>query len=66
MRVVKITEGGESSIKFDLGGKLQGRGAWVCRKIECIEKAKKSRAFERMLKTRAAEEVYEELLSCAM
>ena len=66
LRVAKMTENGASAIKFDPEVKLQGRGAWVCGKIECIEKARKSRVFERMLKAHAAEEVYGELLSCAM
>ncbi|MCL2768307.1 MAG: YlxR family protein, partial [Synergistaceae bacterium] len=62
LKVVRITDDGMKTIKFDPGVKLQGRGAWVCRKKECIEKAKKSRAFERMLKACATEGVYGELL----
>jgi len=62
LKVVRITDDGVKAIKFDPEAKLQGRGAWVCRKIECIEKTKKSRAFERMLKAQVTEGVYEELL----
>ena len=62
LRVARISGDGVRVIKFDFESKLQGRGAWVCKNIECIEKAKKSRAFERMLKSHAIEDVYEELL----
>jgi len=63
LRVAKIiSDDGVSIIKFDFEAKIQGRGAWVCKKKECVEKAKKSRAFERILKVSAAEDVYEELL----
>ena len=64
LKVVRITDGAMKIIKFDPEVKLQGRGAWICKKRECIERVKKSRAFERMLKAYAVEGVYEELL-CA-
>jgi len=62
-RVARIIgDDGMKTIKFDFGAKLQGRGAWVCRNRECIEKAMKTRAFERILKVQATKNVYEELL----
>ena len=63
LRVVRIAgDDGVKTIEFDSGNKLQGRGAWVCNKRECIEKTMKTRAFERMLKARATKNIYEELL----
>ena len=46
MRVVR-TETGE--LKLDLGGKLNGRGAYLCRDANCLAKAFKTRALERAL-----------------
>jgi predicted RNA-binding protein YlxR (DUF448 family) len=67
LRVVRIIENdGERVIKFDPSVKLQGRGAWVCRKKECIEKVKKIHAFERALKAHIIEDIYEDLLSCVL
>jgi predicted RNA-binding protein YlxR (DUF448 family) len=64
LRVVRIVnDNGAKIIKFDPEAKLQGRGAWVCRKKECIEKVKKSRAFERVLKANIIEKMFEEF-SC--
>jgi len=64
LKVVRITnDDGAKMVIYDAKVKLQGRGAWVCRKKECIDKVKKSRAFERTLKARVMESIYEEL-SC--
>ena len=43
--------------------KLNGRGAYICKKNTCIEKAKKSKAFSRSFKTPVEEKIYEELLN---
>jgi predicted RNA-binding protein YlxR (DUF448 family) len=66
LRVVRIIyDNGTKVIKFDPKAKLQGRGAWVCKKKECIEKVKKSNTFERILKAHVIDNIYEEL-SCVI
>ena len=63
LKVVRIIgDDGEKIIKYDPEAKLQGRGAWVCANRECIDKAKKSKAFERVLKAHIEENIYEDLL----
>lgn len=63
LRVVRIiVNNGEKTIIFDPGANLQGRGAWVCKNKECIEKVKKSNAFERVLKAKVKGDIYEDLL----
>lgn len=57
LRVVKTEEG----IKLDLTGKAQGRGAYICPSIECMEKAKKSKALERALESTTSEELFAEI-----
>ena len=54
IRVVKTPEG---EIKVDFTGKLNGRGAYICKSVECFEKAL-SRAFECQI----TDEVYDELM----
>ncbi|MBR1762337.1 MAG: YlxR family protein [Eubacterium sp.] len=44
VRVVKSKDG---EISLDLTGKKAGRGAYVCKNIECLKKARKKKAFER-------------------
>ena len=40
IRVVKSKEG---DISLDLTGKKSGRGAYICKSVECFEKARKAR-----------------------
>lgn len=55
VRVVKSREG---DVSLDLTGKKAGRGAYVCKNLECLKKARKKRAFERAFKMQISEEVF--------
>lgn len=55
VRVVKSPEG---DISVDLTGKKSGRGAYICRCTECLNKAKKSRRLEKAFSCRIDDEVY--------
>ena len=46
---------------LDTTGRKNGRGAYVCLKPECLEKARKNKGLERSLKTGIPVEVYEKL-----
>ena len=54
-----LVTGGE--ISLDLTGKKSGRGAYVCKSLECYQKARKARRFERSLSCKIPEEVYEQM-----
>ena len=54
MRVVKTPDG---SIELDFTGKKSGRGAYVCRNIDCLIKARKAKRLERSLNTSIPEDV---------
>lgn len=58
LRIVKTPEG---EIKADLTGKLNGRGAYIKKDEETLDKAIKSRALERHLESSINSEVYEEI-----
>lgn len=58
MRILK-TETGEFLVDAD--GKKNGRGAYICRSVECFRKAVKSRGLERSFKQQIPEEVYDRL-----
>ncbi len=55
----EVVQSGE--ISLDLTGKKSGRGAYVCRSTECLDKACKARRFERSLSCKIPDEVYERL-----
>lgn len=58
VRVVRTPEG---NVIIDLKGKANGRGAYLKKDIEVIEKAKKSKILDRTLEISVSEEIYEEL-----
>lgn len=55
VRVVKSKEG---EVSLDLTGKKPGRGAYICRDIQCFEKARKSRRLEKAFSCRIEDDVY--------
>lgn len=57
-RVVRTPEG---NVVVDPSGRANGRGAYLCLKTACLEKAIKSRALERALETKVEADVYETL-----
>lgn len=58
MRILK-TETGDFLVDAD--GKKNGRGAYICRSVECFRKAVKSKGLERSFKQQIPEEVYDRL-----
>ena len=58
VRIVKIPSG---EIVLDKTGKLSGRGAYICRSISCLNKAKKASRIERSLECSIPEDVYKRL-----
>lgn len=60
MRVVFNKEDG---ISVDLTNKKNGRGAYVCKNKDCVDKAKKSKRLNQVLKANVDTQIYEELLN---
>ena len=58
IRVVRTPEG---NVSLDFGGKLNGRGAYLCPDPECLKRAIRSKALERSLEVEIPEEVYAHL-----
>jgi len=58
MRVLKTADEG---IILDTTGKKNGRGAYLCQTMECLQKARKNRGLERSFKMSIPNEVYDNL-----
>ena len=58
IRILKTTE---DEIVIDATGKKNGRGAYLCRSMDCLEKAVKNKGLERSLKVKIPSEVYDAL-----
>ena len=58
MRILR-TESGDFVV--DAEGKKNGRGAYICRSVECFRKAVRSRGLERSFKQEIPQDVYDRL-----
>jgi len=58
IRVVKNKEG---EVSIDLTGKKPGRGAYICKDENCLQKAFKNKRLEKNLETTINEDVYNKL-----
>lgn len=58
IRVVKSPEG---EVSVDLTGKKSGRGAYICKNKECLEKAFKTKRLSRNLDIAIDEVIYNRL-----
>ena len=58
IRIVRTPEG---EVKWDPSGRANGRGAYLCRKPECLAKAKKNKRLASSLKASLSEEIFETL-----
>lgn len=58
VRVVKSKDG---KVAIDLTGKKDGRGAYICRDIECFNKARRAKRFEREFACEIPEDVYADM-----
>ncbi len=61
--LIRIVRSADGSIQLDLKGKLSGRGAYICRRVSCFERAVKTKALERSLEVSIPKEVYDSVLA---
>lgn len=59
--LIRIVKNKDGNISIDKTGKANGRGAYICDNIECLEKLIKTKRLERTFETAIKEEVYNEL-----
>ncbi len=55
--LVRIVRTPEGTLQLDLTGRMNGRGAYVCRDDACLDKALKRKALQRSLKEEISEDV---------
>lgn len=58
-RVVKSPSG---EVSLDMTGKANGRGAYISKSIDAIEKARKSKCLNRALEIEVPEEIYDRMI----
>ena len=58
LRIVKSKEG---IIEVDLTGKKNGRGAYICKNEECLNKLIKTKRLEKVFEKEISENLYESI-----
>ena len=58
---IRIVCNSEGIISVDKNEKKQGRGAYICNKRECLEKAIKSKSLEKSFKMKIDKDIYDNL-----
>ncbi len=57
--MVRVLKTAENQICLDTTGKKNGRGAYICRSRECLQKACRNKGLERSFKMCIPNEVYD-------
>jgi len=60
--LIRIVKNKDGQIFLDPSGKANGRGAYICKDVECLKKAIKTKALNKAFKIEVPNEVYENLL----
>ena len=59
--MIRVVRGTDGQVRLDFGGKMNGRGAYICPDPECLKKGQNSKALERRREVPIPEEVYDRL-----
>ena len=59
--LIRVVRSPSGDVTLDERGKLPGRGAYLCARLECVEKARKTKALSRALKTEVKADAYDRL-----
>lgn len=59
--LIRIVANKQDEVLIDLTGKLEGRGAYICKRKECLDRIIKSKKLERALKIKIDEKIYSNL-----
>lgn len=57
--LLRIVKNKENEISVDVTGKKAGRGAYICKNVECLEKLKKSGILNKTFEMQVDEKIYE-------
>ncbi|MCL2370168.1 MAG: YlxR family protein [Firmicutes bacterium] len=60
-KLIRVTKTCDGKFCLDKTGKADGRGAYICNTTACIDKAIKTKAFNRSFKCQVPDEIYQKL-----
>lgn len=59
--LIRLVKKGDKDVVIDKTGKANGRGAYLCLNLECIDDAEKTKKLSRALSTEVSQDIYDEL-----
>ena len=59
--LIRIVKQNDGNIFIDKTGKANGRGAYICNNVECLEKAIKSKRLDKAFEQKIDSKIYESL-----
>ncbi len=59
--LIRIAKNSDGEIVIDIDGKAPGRGAYLCKKVDCVSASQKRKALERAFSRKVEPELYEKL-----
>ena len=61
--LLRVVRSPEEEVSLDFTGKKSGRGAYICRDVKCLRRARKSLRIDRTLGLTVSEAVYDAMES---
>ena len=58
---IKIVKNKNGNISIETDKKLEGRGAYICKNIDCAKKCQKTKALNRVFKQEVNQNLYEDI-----
>ena len=59
--LLRIVCSKDGIIEIDLTGKKNGRGAYICKNLECLDKIIKTNRFEKIFERKIDEKLYKDI-----
>ena len=58
MELIRVVRSPEGVFSLDLTGRAAGRGAYLCKRLDCLQKAKKTKRLEAAFSSKIEDDVY--------
>lgn len=59
--LIRIVKSKNEDIQIDITGKKNGRGAYICNNVECLDRLIKTKRLEKIFEMKISDEVYNNL-----
>lgn len=59
--LVRVVKNKDGEINIDKTGKMEGRGAYICNSVQCLENAIKKKRLNKTFDMNISDEIYEKL-----